>query len=352
MPRDASGNYTLPSGNPVVTGTTIDASWANDTMDDLKDEMSDSLSRSGNGGMLTAFENSDGTVSAPGITFTSETSSGIYRAGTNDVRVSIAGVDRAKFRADSSNPLQIWNGSTFTNILYAGTSSATITGTWTFSAAVTMSSTLDVTGAVTAASYGGITEANLVDKSATETITGSWTLPEASITAHEAALTILETQITDGSVYGRLADAETVTGAWTLDGSVTTANFGTGGKIKDGTDVSRPIGLNVMPRYEIDVADDFDLAHNGWLWHTDGSSTIAFTCADDSDTPQGATYVVANESSGGVQTIEEGAGVTLRWFDGSTTGGQTGDRTLASGGVCTVYKYTDTEFFIWGNGLT
>ncbi len=42
--------------------------------------------------------------------------------------------------------------------------------------------------AITATSYGGITEANLVDKSATETIAGAWTLPEASITAHEAAI--------------------------------------------------------------------------------------------------------------------------------------------------------------------
>jgi len=32
MPRNASGTYTLPSGNPVVAGTTIEASWANTTL--------------------------------------------------------------------------------------------------------------------------------------------------------------------------------------------------------------------------------------------------------------------------------------------------------------------------------
>ena len=67
-----------------------------------------------------------------------------------------------------------------------------------------------------ATSYDGVLAADLVDKGATETITGAWTLPVASITAHEAALTILETQITDGSLLARLAAAETIAGVWTF----------------------------------------------------------------------------------------------------------------------------------------
>lgn len=48
--------------------------------------------------------------------------------------------------------------------------------------------------AVTATSYGGILEANLLDKSAAETVTGDWifsgllTVPVATVTAHEAAI--------------------------------------------------------------------------------------------------------------------------------------------------------------------
>jgi hypothetical protein len=45
----------------------------------------------------------------------------------------------------------------------------TVSGAWSFG------STVAVTGALTAASFGGITSANLVDKSATETISGNWT---------------------------------------------------------------------------------------------------------------------------------------------------------------------------------
>jgi len=47
--------------------------------------------------------------------------------------------------------------------------------------AVEGEATLDLTGALTAVSYGGIDEANLVDKSATETISGAWTF-SATIT--------------------------------------------------------------------------------------------------------------------------------------------------------------------------
>lgn len=48
MPRDGSGNYSLPSGNPVVTGTLISSGgWANPTMSDLASALTQSLSRDG-----------------------------------------------------------------------------------------------------------------------------------------------------------------------------------------------------------------------------------------------------------------------------------------------------------------
>jgi len=79
MPRNASGTYTLPSGNPVVAGTTIEASWANTTLNDVANELTNSLSRTGSGGMLAPFRLADGTLGAPGIAFLNETSSGLYR---------------------------------------------------------------------------------------------------------------------------------------------------------------------------------------------------------------------------------------------------------------------------------
>lgn len=55
MSRDASGNYNLPAGNPVVSGTVITTAWANPTMADLGSALTDSLSRTGKGGMGAAL---------------------------------------------------------------------------------------------------------------------------------------------------------------------------------------------------------------------------------------------------------------------------------------------------------
>jgi len=51
MSRDAGGNYNLPAGNPVIPNTVIETAWANPTMADIAAALSDSLSRSGKGGM-------------------------------------------------------------------------------------------------------------------------------------------------------------------------------------------------------------------------------------------------------------------------------------------------------------
>jgi len=93
MPRDGSGNYTLPPGNPVVGHETIEANWANTTMADVEAALTDSLSRNGNGGMLVPFRFSDGSVGAPGLTFANEPTTGFYRHGLNDVRWSVGAQD-------------------------------------------------------------------------------------------------------------------------------------------------------------------------------------------------------------------------------------------------------------------
>lgn len=89
MPRDGTGNFTLTAGNPVVPGTVIEAAWANPTLSDIAAALTDSLSRSGSGGMLVPFRNTDGAVGAPGMTWSNEPSSGWYRAGLNDFWYSV-----------------------------------------------------------------------------------------------------------------------------------------------------------------------------------------------------------------------------------------------------------------------
>lgn len=108
MPRDSAGVFTLdPNGNPVQTGTQISSSWANDTLSDIAQAITDSLDRNGRGGMIQPLEFADGTVALPGITWAGENNSGFYRSGNGDMRVSILGQDT--FRWDT-NGSWFWDG--------------------------------------------------------------------------------------------------------------------------------------------------------------------------------------------------------------------------------------------------
>jgi hypothetical protein len=102
MPRNSSGVYSLPAGNPVVTNTTISSVWANTTLDDIATAMTDSLSRSGDGGMLAQFLAVAGTVGAPGISFSLDPTAGIYRNASGDLRMAIAGADVMQWGASAA----------------------------------------------------------------------------------------------------------------------------------------------------------------------------------------------------------------------------------------------------------
>jgi hypothetical protein len=47
MSRNGSGTYSLPSGNPVVTATTITSTWANTTLSDIATALTGSLAADG-----------------------------------------------------------------------------------------------------------------------------------------------------------------------------------------------------------------------------------------------------------------------------------------------------------------
>jgi len=77
MSRNGSGTYTLPAGNPVVAGTVIATTWANNTMNDLASAMTDSVAADGQTPMTGPLNmNSNkvtnlatGTISGDGINY-------------------------------------------------------------------------------------------------------------------------------------------------------------------------------------------------------------------------------------------------------------------------------------------
>jgi hypothetical protein len=109
MSRDGNGNYTLPAGNPVISGEVIDTNWANPTLADIGNELTNSLSRSGKGGMLVPFRLADGSVASPSLGFTSEPSSGLFKSATNDLRMSVAGIGMMRWTAGGAEAWDVTN---------------------------------------------------------------------------------------------------------------------------------------------------------------------------------------------------------------------------------------------------
>lgn len=70
MPRNGSSVYSLPAGNPVISGTIIATTWANTTLTDIATALTNSLSTDGSTASpsLAGKTMSGGTFSGPTVT--------------------------------------------------------------------------------------------------------------------------------------------------------------------------------------------------------------------------------------------------------------------------------------------
>lgn len=97
MPRDLSGNYTLPTGNPVVDGTIIESAWANGTMNDIAAQLNNVLTKDGVVGPTNPMGFANGTVAAPAVYFLADPSVGLYRSATATLGIAASGNQVASF---------------------------------------------------------------------------------------------------------------------------------------------------------------------------------------------------------------------------------------------------------------
>ena len=95
MPRNAQGQYFLPDGNPVTPGELIKAEWANSTMDDVANALTNSLDRAGAGGMTGQFKAASGTQQRPGIAFVEDVTSGLFKEAAGVVTAVAEGTKQA-----------------------------------------------------------------------------------------------------------------------------------------------------------------------------------------------------------------------------------------------------------------
>ena len=207
MPRNASGNYTLPTGNPVEAGTLIEATWANTTLSDLGNEVTKSLSRTGEGGMLAPFRLADGLLATPGIAWLNEPSSGFYRAGAGEMWGVVQGTQVLQYTA---NGVLVPTGRTFT-----AQGNATVGGTLAVTGAIT--ATGGVSGNVTGNLTGNVT-GNVSGNAGTVT-NGVYT---TGAYADPAWITSLSGSKVSGGISGNAATATTATNVAGGTASVTT----------------------------------------------------------------------------------------------------------------------------------
>lgn len=119
MSRNGSGTYTLPVGNPVVSGTTITSVWANSTLNDIATALTGSVASDGQTPMT-----------------------GTLNMGTN----RITGVSNGTLPTDAVNLSQL------NDPIISG--NADITGTLHVGGATTLDSTLSVGGNLTVTGNG------------------------------------------------------------------------------------------------------------------------------------------------------------------------------------------------------
>lgn len=106
MPFNGSNVYSPPGTDfPAVTNTLISSTHFNNVINDIATALSDCVTRDGQGA-LTANLNmggfkvtnlAAGSVGAPGLYMSSDTSTGLYRSAANEIAFSISGTQRGRF---------------------------------------------------------------------------------------------------------------------------------------------------------------------------------------------------------------------------------------------------------------
>lgn len=150
MPRDSSGNHTLPAGNPVVSGTAISSSVTNNTLNDISAALTDSLSRTGDGPMSAALELINGSAATPALSFDSDTDCGLWRKGADNIAMGVAGAEVLDIQTTGVDV----TGALAVSTTLAVTGATTQTGALGCAAGVTVTQSTSNTNAVTATGNG------------------------------------------------------------------------------------------------------------------------------------------------------------------------------------------------------
>ncbi len=397
MPRNSSGTYSLYTpGNPVVTSTVISSTWANNSLADIASALTDSLSRTGDGGMQAPLELTNGAIGAPALTWAAETTSGLYRNGAGDFRFSVSATDRL---AVSATGMSV-TGSIITSTATGGSQGAgTINATAVYDDGVLLANQAGAnpTGTVGLTAVNGVATTFLrsdgapaLSQSIAPTWTGSHTFTNAgagilyqhdtgSILMRNTAATAVQQfgtvlavtgsgSVTDAAIrwfgtnlsiigtssrlFLNVAASALTFGNTTDNPAYSFTGTGTGafgGELTFTVGSSRAVGYRGMPSRTITTSDSTAALDNGRSILFTGAGSQTFTV--DSDFGAAENICVILNGGTGSLSIAESLSGTMTWLNGSGTL-STGTRTLAIGGIATVWMVDATNAYVWGQGLS
>lgn len=224
MARNGSGSYSLPEA-AFVYDTVISETAVNSNFSDIATALTGSLAKDG---QTTASARipfaqgigmGDGTAAAPAINFTSDTDTGFYRIGVNNLGISIAGAKAWEWKADGDLES---NGKNLNGVAAAD-----------FSGAVTVTGSIVATGATITGLNVGDDQFTIADNGdATKKIafqaSGITTGTTRTLTAPDASGTVaLADAAQTFSAAQTFTDAVDLSGATTTfaDGSIASAKI-------------------------------------------------------------------------------------------------------------------------------
>lgn len=384
MSRNSSGTYSLPAGNPVVTGTTITSSWANTTLDDLATAMTDSLSRTGLGSMLAGLPLADGTSSLPGLAWGTELTSGMYRVSAGQFRWVISTTELVRLAAnlvqlsgtapvlrlnesDASANNRLWD------IVASGEDIIFRTIDDALSTANAYLAVARTGAAVDAISFGNASNNPTTTFLGTGTIThggtGIFSFPPtsslaANIRVEHSSNPILAFYQTGAGSNEKLWDIVPVSaqllfrtandsGAGNVNWltvsrsgtSIGTVDFPNGTLAYGGNEV----GYRKLIHRSFSGSDSTAATDSGRAVQYTGTGGHTFTIDSDFGITN-AVITIFNMGNGNL-TIAESLSGTMGWMNGSGTI-SSGSRTLSVAGVATVWMQDANNAFIWGTGLS
>jgi hypothetical protein len=340
-------------------------------MEDVAAALTDSLSRSGSGGMQVPFRNVDGSAGGPGITWVNEANTGLYRFGSQDMRIVVGGNDRMRLNASGA---QLWNGSIWSPIVTDATQATalggyalkagneTVSGTWTFNIApiapgltnptaiaFTIGATVRGTYSATGLNVIGLLQQSGVNVAlGTTTIAGATSVAGGGDLSANRTLTLVNDAASPGTSFYYGTDSGGIKGWYSLsatggvpeapiDGTTYGRNnaswiaVGAGGSFLPltGGTLTGPLVINEATGFPLKLVSDSPVfamnnnlsAANNKVWGIAlSSTTLALRLLADTYAP-GANALLVTRSSAAVTAMEYGnvTNVPTHTFRGAVT---------------------------------